>query len=380
MHISTRRSRTAGLLAGVLITAACTGNGEPAGGPGGAPMAVPVGIVTVANEPVEQIAEFVGTVKSRRLATIQPQVEGFLTRIHVSSGDRVTQGRPLFDIDASTLRAGIASLESVRAARAADAAYARQQAERAKTLLDAGATSQQEYEQALTQQTTAEAQLKAIDEQIRQQQTELAYHRVTSPTGGVVGDIPVRVGDRVTRTTELTTVQDTGGLELYVSVPVQDAHRLEPGLTVRLTDDRGEVVATERISFVAPSVDETTQTVLVKTPVSAGGFRPDQFVRARIVFDSAPGITIPITAVMRVSGQQFVFVAEPAEGGLVAKQRAVTLGPVVGNTYVVLGGLAPGDRLVVNNIQKIGDGVPVQEAPAGGPPGGPPAAGGGGRP
>jgi membrane fusion protein (multidrug efflux system) len=83
---------------------------------------------------------------------------------------------------------------------------------------------------------------------------------------------------------------------------------------------------------------------------------------------------------MRVSGQQFVFVAEPAEGGLVAKQRAVTLGPVVGNTYVVLGGLAPGDRLVVNNIQKIGDGVPVQEAPAGGPPGGPPAAGGGGRP
>ena len=340
-------------------------------------MAVPVGIETLVEAPVERVGEFVGTVKSRRTATIQPQVEGFLTGIFVKSGDRVSQGAPLFEIDASTLQAGIASLESVRAAREADALFARQQAERAKTLLAVGAMSQQEFEQAQTQQKTAEAQLKAIEEQIKQQRTELAYHRVTAPTDGVVGDIPVRVGDRVTRATELTTVQDTGGLELYLNVPVQEAHRLKPGLSVRLTNEAGEVVATERLTFVAPSVDETTQTVLVKTAVTArGAFRPDQFVRAQVVFDSAPGLTIPLTAVTRISGQQFVFVAEPADGGLVARQRAVTLGEVVGHDYIVRGGLKAGDRLVVSGIQMIGDGVPVQPAP---PPGAAPTREGRGR-
>jgi RND family efflux transporter MFP subunit len=364
-------------MAGLMLAAACGGNGPAngaAGGPGGGgrggpPMAVPVGIKTLAEQPVEQTGEFVGTVKSRRTATIQPQVEGFLTRILVKSGDRVAQGAPLFEIDASTLQAGIASLESVRAAREADAAFARQQAERAKTLLAVGATSQQEYEQALTQQKTAEAQLKATEEQIKQQRTELSYYRVTAPTDGVVGDIPVRVGDRVTRATELTTVQDTGGLELYVNVPVQEAHKLKPGLVVRIPNEAGEVVATERINFIAPSVDDTTQTVLVKTPVTARGFRPDQFVRVSIVFDSAPGLTIPLTAVTRISGQQFVFVAEKAEGGLVAKQRAVTLGPLVGNDYLVLNGVKAGEQVVISGIQMIGDGVPVQPAKPGGAPG-----------
>jgi RND family efflux transporter MFP subunit len=377
-----RTTMTKGLAAGVfaaLLGFGCSSeaNGPSAaggggrGGRGGPPMAMPVGMVTLALHPVEQTGEFVGTVRSRRSATIQPQVEGFLTRIHVKSGDRVAQGAPLFEIDASTLQAGIASLESVRAAREADAAFARQQAERARTLLSVGATSQQEFEQAQTQQKTAEAQLKAVEEQIRQQRTELAYHRVTAPTDGVVGDIPVRVGDRVTRSTELTTVQDTGGLELYVNVPVQEAPRLKLGQAVRLTNEAGDVVATERVAFIAPSVDETTQTVLVKTAVSAPrAFRPEQFVRTRIVFESAPGLTIPVTAVTRVSGRQFVFVAEPAEGGLVAKQRAVTLGAVVGNEYVVVDGVKDGERLIVSGIQMIGDGMPVQPAPPAGAPGG----------
>jgi multidrug efflux pump subunit AcrA (membrane-fusion protein) len=77
-----------------------------------------------------------------------------------------------------------------------------------------------------------------------------------------------------------------------------------------------------------------------------------------------------VTAAVRVNGAYFVFVAEPAEGsgatapGLVAHQRAVTLGPVVGNDYVVLTGLKPGEKLIVSGIQKIGDGAPVQPTAA----------------
>ena len=395
MLIPMMRLRIAAVVAGLLTAAACGGSNSDAGakggpgpggpgGPGGPPMAVPVEMVTLEMRPVEQTGEFVGTMKSRRSTTIQPQVEGFITRIHVKSGDRVAPGRPLFDIDSSTMQAGITTLESVRAAREADAAFARQQAERARTLHAAGAMSQQEYEQALTQQKTAEAQLKAAEDQIKQQRNELGYYRVTAPAAGVVSDIPVRVGDRVTRSTVLTTVEDNTGLEVYINVPVQQAPRLKVGLPVRLLDDTGNPMASLRLTFISPSVDDTTQTVLAKAAVDskAGAFRTDQFVRAQIVLSEAPSLTIPITSVTRISGQQFVFVAEAGEGGLVARQRAVTLGPVVGKDYLVLDGLKAGDKLVVSGIQKIGDGVPVQQAPPAPPPGqrGAAPAGRGGRP
>jgi RND family efflux transporter MFP subunit len=355
--------------------AACGASSENAGGgPGGGRGAMPpmpVEMITLEPKPVEQVSEFVGTVKSRRSTTIQPQAEGFLTRIRVKSGDRVKPGTVMFDIDATTQQATVASLESVRAAREADAAFARQQAERAKNLLSVGAMSQQEYEQAVTAQKTAEAQLKAAQDMIRQQQAELAFYRVTAPSEGIVGDIPVRVGERVTKATVLTSVDANVGLEVYISVPVQQAPNLKIGLPVRIVTDTGETIATERIFFVSPSVDDATQTVLAKATVSSSGqFRNDQFVRARIVWSSAPGLTMPVVAVVRISGQFFAFVAEPAEGGgLVARQRQITLGAMIGSEYIVQSGLKAGDKLITGGIQKIADGAPVQPMPAGPPPG-----------
>jgi RND family efflux transporter MFP subunit len=335
-------------------------------GRGGAPPAMPVEIVTLEPKPVEQWTDFVGTIKSRHSITIQPQVEGFVTRIAVKSGDRVAPGAVLMEIDAGSQQAAVAALESTRAAREADAAFARQQAQRAKAMFDVGAASQQEAEQAAAAQKAADAQLKAVEEQIRQQQHELAYYRVTAPTAGVVGDIPVRQGDRVTRTTELTTLDDNAALELYLSIPVQQAMQVKPGLAVRLLDDNGEPIATAPITFVAPSVDDRTQTILAKAALpSSAKWRPDQVIRARVVWKSAPGLTIPVVAVNRVNGQYFAFVAENGRQGLVAHQRAITIGPVIGNDYVVLGGLKAGDKLIASGIQKIGEGMPVMTLPAG---------------
>lgn len=329
---------------------------------------MPVEVITLEPKPVEQVGEFVGTVKSRRSTTIQPQAEGFITRIAVKSGDRVAPGAVLFEIDATTQRAAVGNLESIKAAREADASYALQQAARAKALVEVGAMSQQELDQAMAAQKAADAQLRAIDQQIQQQQAELAYYRVVAPTGGIVGDIPVREGDRVTKTTMLTTVDDTGGLELYVNVPVQQAPALKAGLPLRVVDDNGELLATERINFVAPSVDDEMQTVLVKAPLAQPAdkvvFRTDQFVRVQLVFATAPGLSIPVTSVVRVNGQFFAFVAE-GDKPVTAHQRAVTLGPVVGNEYVVLSGLKAGEKLIVSGIQKIGDGAPVATSPAG---------------
>jgi RND family efflux transporter MFP subunit len=358
--------------------AAC-GGGKTAGPAG--PPAMPVEVVTLVERPVEQTTEFVGTVKSRRSTTVQPQVEGVITRILVRSGDRVQPGAALMQIDAGMQQAAVASLESQRAARLADVQYAQQQATRMKTLLDAGASSQAELEQVQTALSTASAQLQAIEAQIREQRVALGYHRVSASTAGVVGDIPVRVGDSVTRSTVLTTIDQNAGLEVYINVPVPEAPRLKVGLPVHLLDDKGALLATEEITFVSPSVDPATQSVLAKAGLAqehAGAFRTEQFVRSQVVWTRAPAVTVPLVALNRINGQFFAYVAEPGEGGAtVARQRAVEPGPVVGNDYVVKSGLKAGDKLIVSGVQKIRDGAPVQASAPAPPPANPapPAAG-----
>jgi RND family efflux transporter MFP subunit len=322
---------------------------------------MPVEVATLAAHPVEQASEYIATLKARRSTIIQPQVEGFITNIAVRSGDRVQAGALLFEIDSNRPRAAVSQLESVRAARQADVEYAQQQAKRSTALFDAGAISQRELEQADTAVRTTSAQLKAIDDQIRETQVQLGYYKVTSPNAGIVGDVPVRVGDSVIKATVLTTVDTNEGLEIYVNVPVQQAPLLKIGLPVKLLDESGQVVATNTVNFIAPSVDERTQSVLAKAALvdGRGNYRADQFVRVRLVWSMQDGITVPVTAVTRVNGQFFVFLAEAGERGTVARQTPVQLGELVGNDYVVRGGVKAGDKLIVSGIQKIGEGAPV---------------------
>jgi RND family efflux transporter MFP subunit len=333
--------------------------------------AMGVEIMKVAEAPVARSAEFVGTVKSRQSTTIQPQAEGFLLKINVKSGDRVSAGQPMFEIDSTSQQALVANLESQRAARQADVTLAQQRADRAKALLEAGAGTQQDVEAATSALQTAQALAKGLEEQIRQQRNELGYFRVKAPSAGVVGDIPVRQGDRVTRGTVLTTIDSNAGLEVYIGVPVQQAPDLKVGLPVEI--DGNGATTTETITFVSPSVDDATQTVLVKAAVTkTTGLRTDQFVRARIVYSTAPAITVPLTSVLRLNGQFFVYVATQDQNGLTAHQRRISVGSVVGNDYVVTEGLSAGEQVIVSGIQKIGDGMPVQAVPAGsGGPGGP---------
>lgn len=356
-------------LAFVLTTysAACARSGAPQGGgpgAGGGMPPMPVDIVTLAPKPVEQTTEFVASVKSRQSSTIQPEVEGFLTRVAVKSGQQVSRGSVLFEIDSMPQQAGLSSLQSMRPMRESDVEFARQQVARNKTLLTAGAISQREVEQFEAQLRAAEAQLKALDEQIRQQQSQLNYYRVTAPSSGTVGDIDVNVGDRVTRSTVLTTVNDNDVLEVYINVPVQQAPQLRIGLPVRLVDDRGQTLATNRITFISPNVDTSTQSVLAKAQLveGRGRFRSDEFVRARLVWSSAPGLTVPVTSVVRINAQFFAFVAEKSDKGLIAKQKPVQVGEIIGNDYVLQSGLSAGEQQIVSGLQKIRDGAPVMSA------------------
>jgi multidrug efflux pump subunit AcrA (membrane-fusion protein) len=177
------------------------------------------------------------------------------------------------------------------------------------------------------------------------------------------------VGDSVTKSTVLTTIDQNAGLEVYINVPVQEAQSLRVGLPVHLVDDRGQLLTNSTLSFVSASVDATTQSVLAKAVLQdAGKFRTDQFVRAQIVWTEAPALTAPVVALNRINGQFFAYVAEPGDGGaLVARQRPVEPGVIVGNDYVMKSGLKVGDKLIVSGVQKIRDGAPVSIGPPAAP-------------
>jgi RND family efflux transporter MFP subunit len=363
MSFNSVRSRTpscysCSLVLLVAATAACGGRGA-ATPP--APAPAPVGVLILSPKPVTITSEFVGVLKSRRSSEIRPQVDGIITQIFVKSGERVAPGRALLQIDPRREQAALESNQASRAAQEAAVRFAEQQFVRAKQLLDAGAMSQQEYEQAETNLNTAKAALEALKAQEREAGVELQYYRVTSPTVGVVGDVPVRVGDRVTTSTVLTTVDQQAGLEAYIQVPIERAPDVRIGLPVRLMDSQGAVLADTAIDFVSPQVDDRTQSILVKAPVPASqSFRTEQFVRAVVVWRNEPGLTVPTTAVTRINGQYFAFVAEPGDKGFVARQHAVKLGELRGNEYVLVDGLKAGDRLIVSGVQKVRDGAPVQ--------------------
>jgi RND family efflux transporter MFP subunit len=321
-------------------------------------------VKTVALEarPTPQSSEYVATVRSLRSTTIQPQVEGIVRQIFVTSGQRVGAGAPLIQIDPDKQQATVTTAASQRASREADLAYARQQLARLQKLFDAGAVSRAELEQAETAAKNAEAQLAAVESMIKENQVELQYYRVTAPAAGVVGDIAIRQGDRVTPETVITTVDQPEGLEAYINVPLERAKDLRPGLTVELLDTEGNVIASNPITFIAPRADDATQSVLVKATLRQmpANIRVMQYVRARIIWSNEPALTVPITAVTRLAGQYFVFVAEQGEQGMVARQKPVTLGEVQGDAYIVRTGLEPGARVIVSNVQKLGDGAPVK--------------------
>lgn len=352
------------LLASTCVIAACGGGKThgPAAGGGGAFPPADVKTVTLAPKPIPQSSEYVATIRSLRSTTIQPQVEGLVTQIFVKAGDRVRTGQPLLQIDAEKQRAAVTSTESLLASREADLAYAAQQLARLQKLFEAGAVSRAELEQAETAQKNAQAQLAAVRSQIRETQVQLQYYRVTAPAGGIVGEIAVRQGDRVTPSTVITTIDQPEGLEAYINVPLERAGELRPGLTVDLIGSGGEVTASNPVTFVAPRADDATQSVLAKATLRQvpPGIRVMQYVRARLIWNNDPVLTVPVVAVTRLAGQYFVFVAEGGEKGMVARQKPVTLGNVVGDDYIVRTGLKPGEQVIVSNIQKIGDGAPVK--------------------
>lgn len=350
--------RLALIVAAAAALSACSSQPK---GPQGPPPAMQVKVDVIKPEPVIDSSEYVATLKSRQSATISPQVEGSITNIFVHSGEHVNAGQPLMQIDPLKQEATVRNQEASTAAQEANVKWAQQQYDRSSQLAAAGVISKAELDQARANLDAAKAQLAALKASVNEQQTQLHYYKVVAPMAGIVGDIPVHVGDRVTTTTLLTTVDKPGALEAYVQVPVERAPDLKMGKEVEILGDQGTTIAKGKITFISPQVDSQTQTVLVKAtvPNDNGLLRTAQFVHARVIWGTHQGVEVPLLAVSRVGGQFFVFVAEDSGGKSVAHQKQIKVGQLDGNNYVVLDGLKAGDKVIVSDTQMLADGMPV---------------------
>lgn len=333
--------------------------------------ALPVQTETVSLSPVQQSSDFVATIKSRRSVSLMPQVDGNLTRLLVKSGDHVKAGQLMFEIDPRRQQALVDAQISTETQKKALFDYNTIEVERQRKLFAAGVTSRDTLDQAEQAYSNSRADWQSAIGTRKSLEQQLDYYLVKAPFNGIVGDVPVHLGDYVTPTTALTTVDENKDLEAYIYIPADRAAQVRNGLVVDILDNSGKPIERTSIDFVSPQVDNQLQGILAKAPVRSPILRTSQLVTARVVWSTSPKPVVPVLAVTRLGGQTFVYVAENQGGKYFAKQHLVTLGDPVGNNYAVLDGLKSGDRVIVSGTQLLQDGVPVLPLPAGPPPGAP---------
>jgi len=342
------------------LAAGCGRQTTNAAAPTG-PEGLPVKVITAEAHSLPEATDYLSTLKSRNAPALQPQVEGEVTQIFVHSGEKVEPGTPILQIDPRKQQATVNNQEAAYRSKLAAMEYDRVDLDRKKKLYAAGVVSKVDLDVSQTAYEAAKADSESLAASIREQKEQLRYYTVNAPTGGIVGDIPVHVGDRVSTSTVLTTLDRGGELEAYVYVPADKARAVRLNMPLDLVDDSGNKLLRTTIFFISPQVDTASQTLLLKARLPNAGFkfRNDQTVHARLVWSERKLPTVPVTAVSRLSGKIFAFVVEGEGQKQVARQRVIEVGDVVGNDYVVLSGIQPGDRIIVSGVQMLVDGAPV---------------------
>lgn len=256
-------------------------------------------------------------------------------------------------------------LEQLRQSRGSDisalAAAVEQQQQNLKQQLN-GARPE-EIAQARSQVSQAAAQVRAAE-------VQLQYTKVLAPFTGVVGNIPVKVGELAAKGDPLTTLTKNDAFDLNLSIPLSRANQLRAGLPVELLNAKGKSLAMGKVSFIAPNATADSQTVLAKATFanSSGQLLNRQSVQAKVIWAERPGILIPVTAVSRLGGKTFVFVArsqqlQDGKASLIAEQKPVELGSIEGNNYQVVKGLNPGEKIVTSGLLSLTNGAAIAIAP-----------------
>jgi len=373
-----KSAATVSLLLAAAMFAACDKKDDKAAA---APPPAEVGVVTVAPRPVGLVTELPGRLEASRVAQVRARVPGIVLKRLFNEGSEVKAGQPLFQIDASTLQAGVASAQATLARAQANVTQATAQAERYKPLLEANAISKQDYVNAVAAQKTAEADAAAARAALQTGQINLGYASVTAPISGRIGRALVTEGALVGQgeATPLALVQQINPMYVNFTQSTTDVLRLRKAIasgkfrrsggsaesaSVKIVlEDGSEYGQPGKLLFSDLTVDPTSGQITLRAEVpNAGGILlPGMYVRVRLEQAETPsGIVIPQQAVTRGSTGDSVMVV--GADGKVAP-RPVKVGTSEGGSWVVLEGLQPGEMVMVDGFQKLRGNAPVKPVP-----------------
>ena len=367
--IRSGRSRVSGILALAGLAVACGESAPPEAAP------VPVELGAATQRDVRVLKEFVGTTEGAIDAEIRAQVAGYLLTRDYREGSLVAKGDLLFTIDARPFRAALeqarGELERARAVRA----KAEQDVARFTPLALEGAVSQQELDNATQSARAGRAAVDAAQAVVEQAQVELGFTRISSPIGGIAGVSNAQIGDLVGPATAkpLTTVSQVDPIQ--VSTPISEREYLTFADRIRETlehastsnDTPLELVLADgsvhphpgRVVVTGREVDPRTGTIQLKSafPNPNLTLRPGQYARVRAAIQVLPdAVVVPQRAVAEMQGTTQVAVVDAND---VVQMRVVEVGPQDGSDRVIASGLKPGERVVVEGLQKVRNGAKV---------------------
>lgn len=356
----------------ILILASC--GPKAAGGPGmGGPPEV--GVVVVRPEAVELTADLNGRTSAFLVSEVRPQVSGVVKARLFREGSYVRAGQPLYQIDAATYQATLASARAGLAQAQAAYTSARLKAERYKSLVAINAVSRQDNDDAQAAAQQAAANVQAQRAAVQQAQINLNYTRAVAPISGRVGKSSVTPGALVTanQAEPLATVQNLDRIYVDVTQSSADLLRLKRDMAAGRVAPSGAAQATliledgtvyptpGTLQFSDVTVDPGTGSIGLRAvfPNPNGVLLPGMYVRARISKGMATnGVLAPQAAVSRdPKGQATAFVVGPKGQ---AELRQLTVAQTVGDKWLVTSGLKAGDRLIVEGLQKVRPGSPVK--------------------
>lgn len=358
-------------LPAALLLVACSRSSAPP-----APPPPEVSVITVAAQPIVDMIELPGRLQATRTSEVRARVDGIVQRRLYTEGTDVRAGQPLFAIDPRELRAKLNAAEASLARAEATEANAQQDVTRYKGLVAQQALSQQEYDAAVARLRTAQADVAQAKAQISAARLDLGYTTVTAPIAGRAGRAMVTEGALVSgaSATLLTTIEQIDPIYANFSQSSSDLLALRKRISSGaiqvptpnnvpvhlMLEDGSEYGLPGHLDFVAMNIDEATGTAALRAliPNPRRTLLPGQFVRGRIEAGvQAKGLLIPQRAVS-ISPQGATVMVVNAKD--VAEVRPVKVGALQGGSWVILSGLDPGERVIVDGLQKVAPGKPVK--------------------
>ncbi len=364
-------SRFLVLVTSILVAACSQGDAKQGkeDGKAAAPAALPVGMVETALREVPVTFEAVGRTEGSREVQVRARVAGIPEKQLYTEGDTVKAGATLFQIERAPFEIELAQARGALEQEMARNQLAQAEFERLKGLADRRAISQKEADQAASAARQSAAAVEVARARLRQAELNLSYTTVNAQIGGISGRAQQSIGSLVQPNNDsavLTTI--TRADPIWVRFGISEAEysslrriaAQEVAVALELADGK-PYPGRAKLNFAGSTVDSATGTVQMRAELANPGLQllPGQFVRVRVTAGKRQAIVVPQKAVQQNEAGRFVWVATP-EGRAV--QRSIRAGAWVGDDWVVLEGLKPGERVIVDNLARLRPDAPVAPA------------------